>query len=281
MDMQMPVMDGITAARLIRRNPKYDKLPVVPMTANAMQSDRDRCAAAGMTGFVGKPFDPDELWRALLTHIPVRRTLPDSVLSASPRITKENSALPEGLHQIAGLDVTLGLRRVMGNQPLYLNLLRSFCSGQAQAIHKVQQALRAGDRQTAERIAHTLKSLAGNIGAIALQASAEQLEAKIASSENNLYTQMQQCEVLLDQLCANLRPHVSQITTHESQDGMDPKVVLKRLEELLKDDDAEALDFWQTHASLLQVSLKENHASVGAAIEQYEFQTAYLAIKGM
>ena len=66
MDMQMPVMDGVAATHEIRRNPAYASLPVVAMTASAMQADRERCIEAGMNDYVVKPIDPDELWTALL-----------------------------------------------------------------------------------------------------------------------------------------------------------------------------------------------------------------------
>ena len=72
MDMQMPVMDGVTASRLIRETFIAQTLPIVAMTANAMQADKDRCLAAGMNGFVSKPVDPEELWLALLAWIKPR-----------------------------------------------------------------------------------------------------------------------------------------------------------------------------------------------------------------
>ena len=69
MDMQMPVMDGVTATRLIREAFNAESLPIVAMNANAMKADKERCLAAGMNGFVSKPIDPEELWRALLAWI--------------------------------------------------------------------------------------------------------------------------------------------------------------------------------------------------------------------
>jgi two-component system, sensor histidine kinase and response regulator len=65
MDMQMPVMDGIEATRLIRADSRFDKLPIVAMTANAMAADRERCLEAGMNDHIPKPIDPDQLFGAL------------------------------------------------------------------------------------------------------------------------------------------------------------------------------------------------------------------------
>jgi CheY-like chemotaxis protein len=66
MDMQMPVMDGVAATKAIRKLAGFEVLPIVAMTANAMERDRERCLQAGMTDFVSKPIEPDELWRVLL-----------------------------------------------------------------------------------------------------------------------------------------------------------------------------------------------------------------------
>jgi two-component system sensor histidine kinase/response regulator len=85
MDMQMPVMDGITATKAIRSNPRFSSLPIIAMTANAMDRDREECLAAGMNDHIAKPIDLDNLFKALLRWIPPRAasTAP-SVASAFP-----------------------------------------------------------------------------------------------------------------------------------------------------------------------------------------------------
>ncbi|MRR52337.1 MAG: PAS domain-containing sensor histidine kinase, partial [Rhodocyclaceae bacterium] len=72
MDMQMPVMDGVAATFEIRKQERFAALPVVAMTANAMQQDRERCLAAGMNDFLTKPIEPDDLWAALLKWVKPR-----------------------------------------------------------------------------------------------------------------------------------------------------------------------------------------------------------------
>ena len=66
MDMQMPVMDGIEATRIIRSNPRFQTIPIIAMTANAMAADRERCLEAGMNDHIPKPIDPEELFRVLI-----------------------------------------------------------------------------------------------------------------------------------------------------------------------------------------------------------------------
>ena len=84
MDMQMPVMDGITATIELRKNPTLKDLPVVALTANVLQADLDRCAEAGMNGYVTKPIEPDELWAALCRWIRPRSKEQRETLEPSP-----------------------------------------------------------------------------------------------------------------------------------------------------------------------------------------------------
>ncbi|TRZ67938.1 MAG: response regulator, partial [Rhodocyclaceae bacterium] len=173
MDMQMPVMDGVTATIEIRKLGEFRELPIVAMTANAMQQDRDRCMAAGMQDFVTKPIEPDELFGALLRWIKPRHP----PTHQAPLATQEAAADGELPGDVAGLDVANGLRRVLGKKSLYLSMLRKFVAGQKGAPDEIRAALAADDSATAERLAHTAKGVAGNIGATEVQQHAAVPEA--------------------------------------------------------------------------------------------------------
>ena len=95
MDMQMPVMDGVTATVEIRKNEQFKQLPIVAMTANAMQQDKDRCTAAGMVDFVTKPIQPDELWAALLRWIKPRHAMPEKAEAVPPAPTLSRKISPK------------------------------------------------------------------------------------------------------------------------------------------------------------------------------------------
>ena len=174
MDMQMPVMDGVTATQEIRKLDEYQHVPIVAMTANARQTDRELCLTAGMVDFITKPIEPDDLWRALLRWIPARgeseSSLPSEVAES------RGSLMGSAVLQIPGLDVAQGLRRAIGNIPLYLSLLRRFVAGQRSVGSELQALVQAQDWSAAEMVAHTLKGVAGNIGAHGLQAQAGRLE---------------------------------------------------------------------------------------------------------
>ncbi|CAN5626124.1 hypothetical protein BH11PSE7_BH11PSE7_31460 [soil metagenome] len=185
MDMQMPVMDGVTATQAIRRIPACAGLPIVAMTANAMGPDRTRCLDAGMNDFVVKPVNPDDLWTALIRWIPARHGVAPQMSAAAAAVINP-PAQPAGpgvvaasFAVIAGLDAAAGLARMMGKQPLYVAMLQRFVAGQKDVPDAIRHALAQDDWVTACRLAHTCKGVAGNIGARHVPASAGALEQAI------------------------------------------------------------------------------------------------------
>jgi two-component system sensor histidine kinase/response regulator len=182
MDMQMPVMDGVAATREIRRNEKLELLPIVAMTANAMEQDRRKCMEAGMNDFLIKPIDPQEMTTILARWLRPRRAAvappAPALLALRPMPPVPAAASPNGLPQgIAGLDTVLGLSRMMGKKTLYLAMLRRYVAGQQEVVREIRQALASGDAATAERLAHTTKAVSANVGATFVQERAAELEA--------------------------------------------------------------------------------------------------------
>jgi two-component system sensor histidine kinase/response regulator len=184
MDMQMPVMDGVTATRQIRKIGWLARLPIVAMTANAMEQDRRRCIEAGMNDAVIKPIDPQGLWDMLLRWVSLHETAP-AADPGPPSGTQRASAKPDtssvdGLPQdIAGLDAPLGLSRMLGKKSLYVAMLRRYATGQKGVCEQIHQALAMGDMPTAERLAHTTKGVSGNVGATGIQNLAGALEQSL------------------------------------------------------------------------------------------------------
>jgi len=180
MDMQMPEMDGVEATRALLALADWRPIPIIAMTANAMNADRQRCKEAGMVDFVPKPIEPEHLFKTLLRwcrpNAPAQAAPTDDAAPQRVATPAEPSLLPS---HIEGLDLQAGLRRVMGKQARYVALLREFAATQADAPVRAEAALAAHDPAAAERIAHTLKGLAGTIGADALQAQANTLEEAV------------------------------------------------------------------------------------------------------
>ena len=226
MDMQMPVMDGVTATIEVRKTISAEQLPIVAMTANAMAQDKEKCMAAGMQDFVTKPIDPDVLWETLLRVIrpkaknqeaivltKVSQTGPDATVSSSTAIVANLNApnaasvlakatvvtssvltlvVPVVMEQfvlpsgIRGLDSELGLRRVSGKIALYETILRKYIASQATVIDELRAAVTQQDFELAKRLAHTTKGVSGNIGATLVQGIAADIEAGLGESVDSV-----------------------------------------------------------------------------------------------
>jgi two-component system sensor histidine kinase/response regulator len=139
MDMQMPVMDGLTATREIRKMDRFKDLAVLAMTANAMDQDKEKCAEAGMNDHVAKPIDPDELFNALLKWIKPKAHAEAKLQLAKK--TEHAADAPLDLDAIAGLDTKLGLKRVMGKMPLYVSMLKKYVETGPAALADLKQAI--------------------------------------------------------------------------------------------------------------------------------------------
>jgi CheY-like chemotaxis protein len=205
MDLQMPEMDGITATKLLRSDPRLKQIPIIAMTAHALVEERQRCIDAGMNDHVSKPIDPDALFSTLLRWAKPKPKPASEPLAASPSQSVSATAGEAALPQIAGVNVADGLNRVAGNRNLYINLLSQFVSQQAGAATQIAAALDADDRKLGEHIAHTVRGVAGNLGISDVQSAAQKLEKAIRDSQDSIRT-------LLDQFAITLRVHVNSIS---------------------------------------------------------------------
>jgi PAS domain S-box-containing protein len=177
MDVQMPVMDGFTATRTLRKEEAFRDLPIIAMTANALAGDRERCLEAGMSDYVTKPIDPERLFEVLTKWIaPTERTAAASVLPEDSAHHASAPALPDCL---PGIDLQDALKRVGQNKALLARLLVQFRDQEADAVQRLAHALDDNDLESAIRIAHTLKGLGGNLGARDIAAAATEVESHL------------------------------------------------------------------------------------------------------
>jgi two-component system sensor histidine kinase/response regulator len=131
-----------------------------------------------MNDFVTKPIDPDDLCKVLLRWIKPRAAAQPAQAPASGTGPAAGSP-DDALARVCGLDVAIGMRRMMGKKTLYLTMLRRYIEGQRNCAAELRQALDNGDWPTAERLAHTAKGVSGNIGAVQVPGRAEALELAI------------------------------------------------------------------------------------------------------
>src|SRR5262245_17885828 len=243
MDVQMPVMDGVEATRILRADPRFQNLPIIAMTANAMVSDRILCLEAGMNDHIAKPIDPDQLFGVLLRW--VKRTDGDgkSALdgAAAPIATRSGDAELS----IPGIDVRAGLKRTGGNQKRYEALLRKFAEQQAGTIASIRTALVGSDTATAERVAHSLKGAAATLGANSLSEAAARVEGAIKSGRG-VEEAVQFLSLALDGVLSDLWSALPEDVACNGGDhtaGDAAKESLIQLKRLLEADDGEAADF--------------------------------------
>jgi CheY-like chemotaxis protein len=213
MDMQMPVMDGVTATQHIRAMRRFDALPIVAMTANAMEQDRRKCLAAGMNDFLVKPIDPEELWAIVRRWVRTDRAAAAEAAVPAQRAAQQpaqpQQAAADGVpRNISGLDTTLGLSRMMNKKPLYLAMLKRYASGQREAMLELRRALASADFETAERVAHTAKAVSGNVGATLVQEKAGALESALRERREG-----SQVEPLVAELDAAIAPLLEALDT--------------------------------------------------------------------
>ncbi|MEI9478919.1 MAG: response regulator, partial [Deltaproteobacteria bacterium] len=285
MDMQMPVMDGVTATVEIRKDVRFKDLPIIAMTANVMADDIEKCYKAGMNDHISKPIDPDELFGKLLKW--AKPGLVEHVWEADAVSAEENNnekqepAAQHELPDIYGLDTGLGLKRVMGKTKLYMNLLRKFIEDQGQAPARIRQSLNGGDYKTAERLAHTTKGVSGNIGASGIQEKAAAVETSIRSNESSdaMEPKLQAFDEALSTMVRSLSAALgvaAEITAPVSSgDPAKGRVVLEKLITLLQNSDSGAGDLFEDNREDLSAVIPVSEFdTVARAIEGFEFEEA-------
>jgi len=167
MDCQMPVMDGYAATRRLRQNPRWQSLPVIAMTANAMSGDRERVLAAGMNDHIAKPINVGAMFE----------TIARWVHPSAEAVQAQAEAAADPLGSLPGIDARVGRATTRGNDALYRRLLLKLRDGQHDFALQFAEARRRGDIETALRLAHDLQAVAGMLGAEAVHYSAKALEA--------------------------------------------------------------------------------------------------------
>ncbi len=299
MDMQMPVMDGETATRQLRQDPRLQDLPVIAMTANAMDADRQHCFAAGMNDHVAKPIEPAALWSALSRWIKPRPGLGEAAMPPAVGATPGQAPVLASVPRLTGwppvvqgLNTALGLQRALGKPALYADMLVRFVQAQSSVVAQIDAAIAAGNQGLAERLAHTLKSVAANIGAQEASEHAHALEQALRHQPAGASSA--QVLPLLGALAAAMEPLVAGLQNWVDQSGaasaafapglaaqQSPTAdvlavddVLTQLRDLLSQDDSAAPHFLQHNATILEAALGDGFATVQAQVRNFDFEQA-------
>jgi signal transduction histidine kinase/CheY-like chemotaxis protein len=276
MDVQMPEMDGHTATRLLRADPRFKELPIVAMTAHALVEERQRCLQSGMNDQVTKPIDPDTLF-ATLRRWTKARELPE------PPVAPQAAETPDLLvPDIEGVNSADGLNRIAGNRRLYRSLLEQFCEKQADAGKLIAEAMQRADTELAGRLAHTLKGVAGNLGIAAVQQAAARVEHAIRHEDGSISDLVAGLESIVVPQVAAIRHALgvaSQASTAALFDAAAAAAAIARLKTLIEASDGEAVDAVHQLADRLGGSVDPQRiANLGAAIRDFDFAKAAMVL---
>ena len=238
MDVQMPRMDGITAAGKIREmGPRFRDLPIIAMTANAMVGDRQKSLDAGMDDHISKPVDPHKLYDCLIRWIAGNAvsevSLPDKGRSGPD---------PALAGKLPTFDVSTALKQVGGNRSLYESLLDEFCRTHAGVVDRIRDHVGAHQREAAVREAHTAKGLCATIGAVDLHQAFKAVEAAVRKNTDNLASLLSDLETELNRTMAVISealpledpsPSRKERRHRLERPGLTPPELLKRIRALL------------------------------------------------
>ncbi|WP_207886184.1 response regulator [Pseudomonas sp. 30_B] len=286
MDCQMPVMDGYTATRHIRQQPRFAEMPVIAMTANAMAGDREQALACGMNDHISKPLNVTDMFATLARWIKPGAGRKPAAPPANALPAAPATGLPESL---AGIDMEAGLATCMGNRDLYLRLLRKFHASQSRFAEEFQAARTSDDPTAAARQAHSLRGTAGNIGAKKVAQAAGALEQACLSGEaaeriQACLTEVEQClGPVLDALAGLLPPSpTAEPTTVTLRTHPQFGARLAELKRLLDECDMLAVDSLKALQAMVPGSAEAALLNqVAQQVELFEFDKALELLQGL
>jgi signal transduction histidine kinase/CheY-like chemotaxis protein len=274
MDVQMPVLDGYGATKVIREQIGLLHLPIIAMTANAMASDREECLAAGMNEHVGKPFDLTQLVNTIIRLTGHRA---ESVPSQVCLTAKSHSEV----------DAASALKRLGGNVAIYLRAARDFSAQLPNTARAFIACLGAGGLAGASEQMHTLKGTSSTLGAIHLSLEAERLEAMcksagdvalIAAQADTLdalaNSAKRALDVVISELEANALGNTMDAKAGGAADVEDGTAVLSQLLLLLHDGDMAVLELFAGARHRLTAFNPAQLDSLENALQNLDFETA-------
>jgi signal transduction histidine kinase/ligand-binding sensor domain-containing protein/HPt (histidine-containing phosphotransfer) domain-containing protein/BarA-like signal transduction histidine kinase len=298
MDIQMPEMDGVTATQEIRKQARFNALPIIAMTAHAMPDELNKCLDVGMNEYFTKPIDPNALFSLMAKYLSDKingvQNKPDHCTEKPSDIAElviepPGETLMERITKLTCLDSNKALLAMGGRQHIYQKLVIDFYKS-TKALHvELEQAYQDKDFDTLYRLAHSLKSNAAYIGAYHLANLSAELEGQIKDQPEN-------CASLMKRLINEHQIILSALTTLTDHDisassGEQPKVTINKelltvllnsMVHLLEQEDAEVEDLLPTLAEYTQGSdLGSLVDNIVELIEDVEYASALKCIEAL
>ncbi len=301
MDIQMPEMDGYEATRAIRKMPGMENVPIIAMTAHALKGDRDKAITAGMDDYLSKPVEPEKLLAKLsrwITRDGASKGDSSGAVTGKVSVSAseeggdsgpDRSRLPAS---VAGIDIKSGLRRVGGNDTLYITLLNTLANENRGVADEIRGLVAQGKMEEAARVVHTLKGTAGNLSVLDLQAAAASLEKAIAAGRRDgIDRGIMHLEFALDTLKSAVRELSEMKVASSSEKDSDDEDTrqqgtetalkgeildgLRKLETLIRHNDFDALERFEHLQEQLGAQAQDDvFAQLQEALERFDFPMA-------
>ncbi|MRW94826.1 response regulator [Duganella sp. FT80W] len=282
MDCQMPVLDGYDTTRALRNIPAFDALPVIAMTANTMEGDHEKVLEAGMQDHISKPINVGDMYTTMARWIKPAYGKRHAPTANAATITQTSSQI---LH-LPGVDTRAGLAISMNDFSLYRRLLLKFSDSQANFADTFGAALVDPDATAATRAAHTLKGMAGTIGAAAVQASAQSLENACAQGEPSVKLQQLATVVLceLNSVIDGIRAlDVTKPTAEPTAVAAIDLTALEKhaqmLKALLAESDSAAVDVWESHLDMFRSAWPQHWKRIQTGLSDFDLDAALAALE--
>jgi signal transduction histidine kinase/CheY-like chemotaxis protein len=264
MDVQMPNMDGIEATRRIREY--FPDLPIIAMTAHAMDEEKQRCYAAGMNDHIAKPIDPNSFYRVLAHWL--KAFIPKNGIAVRPDAgSNQNNILPE---QLLPFDISVALKYVNGKKSLLLKIIGDFSKQYENTMLKLPHLI-AEQKADAERLVHTLKGIANTLGATDLAEAAKNLEYALRNEQiadfKDLLEDLERCLTPALAAAASLATKNNALVLPSTQKNFDYRLVTQLIAELRKLLEKNSL---KTRKIFAQLQEAVNHAGVDELVATLE-----------
>ncbi len=274
MDLQMPVMDGFETTRQLRADPAFARLPVLAMTAGALDDARQACLEAGMSDFVPKPVEPRLLHSTLLRWLPQQRVPAPAEATTGPAADAQSRSRAL-LNQVDGLDAERALGLLRGDAVTCVRLVRSFVAHHRGDAAEVAREVEAGQPGPARARLHQLVGAAGALGFVRLQGLAEQLGDALRRDDSPARASalcgalVQDMQLVLDAVAAWPPAETPGPAARD-----DATRVLQALVPLLEADDIEAVERFRPHEGAVRARFGEDGRRLAQELEAFDFPAA-------
>ena len=281
MDLQMPNLDGYGATKKIRKNPAFASIPIIALSANAMKGTREKVKKFGMNDYITKPIDIKELLTILNKWV---RPGKEELLEDNKN--HENFDLNGIRRGFTSIDIDDGLSRVLGDLTLYFNILNKFLKTNQNTMAEIETTIDQKNIETALGLIHTLKGVAGNIGAVKVSESAKKLEAALKSEVFDITAiriLINETRSSLNRVLEEIKNAIEKMQETKSFSQNDKKIdeemikaLFIELKQLLKEYDTDASDIMGEIAKIVEGSeYADEIDKIKNAIDSYNFDEAH------